>query len=562
MGNPKETAASKKNRMDNWLIKLDPSIKANFDAAFDNYEEEIKTASPRDQAAFEAAEDALVQSAEQMAENQGQAPDPNTGGNGRATKPADDQPNDPAGAVKGGVEVEVITKEFPPYEGKYGTITGSCTIKLAISAKAGGDSGFSSSSNVTLKDKKSRTPGIKQGFSDKDIADLKLFDGLSFNDVSVGVEGELSGTEVSVSGTFTFNIVTSAFSAPVSLKLILVKAKMGEGIKAANIELKISPKEFKINVKGIEAKATAEFKVVFEVEWKKIGVDILKKIARKKLEQAAVEKGATVLSREAAELVLRDLGPLAFAFSVGLDIGGLLDDYTAAHQVAADMMETVLGDLNERFEEAGTLGKIWLVYSNKDRILAAMIAAGVAGAAAGIGDLVFFKLLGLDKLVDFGPALEAFKALSAIFSDSSSLASESAFGAVVLAIKLNPKYGKISNPAFAKLGQLAFKKVKPLLKKPGDGLIQIVGLSVADLDLPEADLQTVIRLVIDSKMNYMGVIDFGDPPGSVTDSFLMQPMAGFVGFLEFNKLLSVSVKLPTTFDIEDIDPKLLAEIFG
>jgi hypothetical protein len=63
-------------------------------------------------------------------------------------------------------------------------------------------------------------------------------------------------------------------------------------------------------------------------------------------------------------------------------------------------------------------------------------------------------------------------------------------------------------------------------------------------------------------MNYMGMIDFKDPPGSVMDSFLMQPMGGLVGFLEFNKLLTVSAKLPATFEIEDIDPKLLAEIFA
>ena len=42
----------------------------------------------------------------------------------------------------------------------------------------------------------------------------------------------------------------------------------------------------------------------------------------------------------------------------------------------------------------------------------------------------------------------------------------------------------------------------------------------------------------------------------------MLPMGDFVGFRDFNKLLTVSAKLSSTLQIEDIDPKLLAEIFA
>jgi hypothetical protein len=74
--------------MDAWLIKLDPSIKANFDAAFDDYEEEIKTASPKYRAGFEAAEDQLVKDAKKMAENQAEPSGADAGGTSGATKPA------------------------------------------------------------------------------------------------------------------------------------------------------------------------------------------------------------------------------------------------------------------------------------------------------------------------------------------------------------------------------------------------------------------------------------------------------------------------------------------
>src|SRR5207244_6291439 len=62
----------------------------------------------------------------------------------------------------------------------------TCALPIfAVSASAGASTGFASDSKATLKDKKDgRTPGIKQGFSAKDIADLELFKGLSFNSVS------------------------------------------------------------------------------------------------------------------------------------------------------------------------------------------------------------------------------------------------------------------------------------------------------------------------------------------------------------------------------------------
>src|SRR5207245_4061801 len=153
------------------------------------------------------------------------------------------------------------------------------------------------------------------------------------------------------------NIVTAAFSAPASVKLILVKVKLGESINVAVIELKVAPKELKIKIRGVEVKATAEFKVTFEVDWKKIGLEIVEKIAKKKLKEEATKQGVKLLGREAGELVLRDLGPLAFAFSVGLDIGALLNAYTVAPQVAGAVDDAILGDLNERYQKADTLGK-------------------------------------------------------------------------------------------------------------------------------------------------------------------------------------------------------------
>jgi hypothetical protein len=553
MGSHEANTDNARSEMDQWLAVLIPDFTAKLERGFDQ------------QPGLHAGGDALGENAELMPAVRKQV-----GTTGGGVMRADSQPGPGSGSVKAGVEVEAITKEFPPYSGKYGKLTGSCTIKISISASAGGSTGVASDSKATLKDKKEgRTPGIKQSFSAKDVADLELFKGLSFNNVEIGVEGEISGTEVSVSGSFKFNVVTAAFSAPAQLKLILVKVKLGETVKVAAIELKVQPREFAIKIRGVEGKAAAEFKVSFEVDWKKIGLEIVEKIAKKKLKEEAEKQGVKLLGREAGELVLKDLGPLAAAFSVGLDIGGLLNAYTVAPKVAGAVDDAILGDLNEQYQRADTLGKMWLLSKNSPRIIAALVASGVAGAASGIADVVLFKIMGLPTAKDFEEAFKAFSAGLHVMGEIVKMTGENinkvgpgsiVYGVVMLGIKTNPKHASCAHGSLEPIIAGIFATLHPLYKP--NGINELISVRVGDASFGQEHMAKFSKFVFDFKkrMDYFGLVDLTSPE-TVDESLEGMLIADFLRFLENKRLIKYNVKTDGNMDADEIDPKLLDELY-
>jgi hypothetical protein len=185
-----------------------------------------------------------------------------------------------------------------------------------------------------------------------------------------------------------------AFKAPGTFKLNLLKYKPGEDVVLLGAEIKIAPQKIKLHVLGVDVAGQAEIKGSFSVDLKKVGAeigkDVLKKVAKEALEKEAEREGVKLLGREAAQQVVKDLGPLAFAFGVGLKIGELLNRYTVAPEAAGYVMKDILGDLNDRFQHASTFGKMVLISKNSPRIAAAAAnsprskAARIAAASASV----------------------------------------------------------------------------------------------------------------------------------------------------------------------------------
>ena len=566
MGKRRAGTTNSTQEKDQWLTILNPEIQDRLDGPPEQENDEEETGGGNGRAGLKRGRDALFGNGEEASPVREDALSDVLRGE---VVRADSQTTPGLGSVKGGADVEVITKDIKPYSGKFGKISGSCTIKIGVSAGASGSGGFGADSKATLKDKKEgRTPGLKQTFSDKDIGDLELFKGLSFSNVDINVEGELSGTEVSVAGSFKFDITTAAFTAPASLKVTLVKVKLGDSIKVAAIELKVAPKEFSLKFHGVETKASAEFKLTFEVDWKKIGVEILERIAKKKLKDEAKKQGVKVLGREAAELVLKDLGPLAAAFSVGLDIGEFLNEYTVAPQVARAVDDLILGDLAERYHEADTLGKMWLLSKNSPRIVAALVASGVAGAVAGMGDLLLFKIMGLPGEKDFQEAYKLFSAgvhemtkIVKMTRDNIEKAGPGSmvYGAIMLGIKTNPKHAICAHASLEPIIASIYAKLHTLYK-PG-GVDNILSLKVGQASIDQSALDKFSNHLLAFKSKYDGTIDLTNQK-TVGDSLKAMLVSQLLVFLEKYNLIRYNVKIDGNLDSDEIDEKLLDELYA
>jgi hypothetical protein len=287
-------------------------------------------------------------------------------------------PEGPAGA-KGGYELDVISKTIKK-QVKYGTIELTTSIKVNPQVGGGTGSPVGSSTSYTNKSKDGqRQGGVKQRFSYQDIGKLELLKDLQIKDISVGVQGEWSGMEVSATLGGECTIQTPSFNTKVKINVILFKVKENESPKIGGIEIKVEPAKFTVKMAGIDVSLTAEFKFSFVVDTKEVAIRVFEDAAKKRLEKEAVKQGVKLLGREAAEKLLARLGPLATAFEVGWIIGSLLSKYTVANDVAVTVDEHILGDLNERYQKASTLGKIGLISRNLPQITAALIASGVAG---------------------------------------------------------------------------------------------------------------------------------------------------------------------------------------
>ncbi|MEK6406962.1 MAG: DUF4157 domain-containing protein [Acidobacteriota bacterium] len=468
-----------------------------------------------------------------------------------------------AGPVKAGFETDVISESIS-YPTKYGKLELTATAKIAPTIIGAGSSPepVGSSTTYTSKDKPTgRTSGVKQEFSYRELKDIAPLKGLKLTDLSVGVEGELSGSEITAAATFKFTIVASTFSAPATAKAILIKAKEGEGIKIGGVEFKIAPFSYKIKIGSMDAKVLVEYKATFMADLKKVGIEIVEKIAEKELKKAAEKQGLKMLGRTAGETVLKRIGPIAAAFGVGWDIGTLLNKYTVASEVARDVQEAILGDFYKQYHEAGTLGKMVLLSKNSPRIIAALVASGVAGAVAGIGDLVLFKLMGLDRLPDYYKALVTFKHyLEAMPKPGDALGDLMLANAITWGIKFNPKYFQISDPSLLTLAKLVFAAIHPLYKQK-NGYQKLVDLKLYDFDFPETDLARIAASVLKNKWNYEGLFDLNSPPAEVARDFLELDLRQFLGLMESNRIITYKVEISKGLGQDAIDQKLMEEVF-
>ncbi len=478
----------------------------------------------------------------------------------------------PAGtSVKGGADIEVVTREFTPFKTKYGDLKVSATLKFQATAQAGGN-GAGFTGVVTSKDKADgRTTGTKKTFSYDDIADRELFAGYALKDFSVGFESEISGLDVSVSGLVKFTLVTNVFEAKAQAKLTLLNIKGAKEIAGPGVEIKVAPAEFSRKLGGVETKVFVEYKATFTVDAKKVGAEVgkkvLEKLAKEALEKEAKRQGVKRLGRKAAETVLKDLGPLAAAFGVGLDIGELLNQYTIAPQAAKFVIDEILGDLAERYHEKDTLGKMWLITKNSPRILVALVAGGVIGTAAGVADVVLFKIFGLDNLADYAEALKAFAQGLTVMKKVAEVPVQAIGGAIlqralVLGIKFNPKHAIAHHGALEPVIASVFAKIGPLYRiKGGAGLNKLLAVHLKDTAPDAANFLRFATFAHGNGMNKGVAVDMGSPQ-RLAGSLLNLSLSDFLRFLEANNLMKCKVSVDDNLDPDAIDPKLLDELYG
>lgn len=521
-----------------WLIRLDPQFKALL-------EEEAavsKSGSPPAAGASSAARAAPPPGAA--------AADATPGSEGRA---------------KLGTEVDVIALKLVEHPTQYGAIKVTGTLKASTTAAGEGEV----SKTYTANDAEKRESGVKKAFSLAEMEKAGML-GFEVTGIKIELETEFSGPEVAVGATLSFNMETRLFKAPAksSTKIVLLKYSGESGFSLPSIELSIVQAPSTIVTGSVATTLSAELKGSYVADkekiLKEIGKDVVKKIAKDALEKEAKRLGVKILGREAGELVLKNLGPVAAAFSVGLDIGGLLNDYTVAPKVAAAVDETILGDLNERYQAADTLGKMWLLSKNSPKIVAALVASGVAGAVAGMGDLVLFKIMGLPAAKDFKEALEAFgKGLTELAHIPKRIVEAGAgamvYGALVLGIKCNPKHAICAHGSLEPVIAAIFAKLHPLYK-PG-GYEKVIMVQVKDAKFDEAGFQKFAKFAHGFKMQYGGKIDLTSET-TVANSLRQMLVAEFLGFLEANKMIRCNVVLGDDMDADKLDPKLLDELYG
>lgn len=473
-------------------------------------------------------------------------------------------------AVKGGADVELVTREFPAWRTKYGDLKVSATLKFQAMVQAGtGDGGFTGS--VTSKDKPDgRTTGTKKTFSYDGIADRELFVGIALNDFSVAFENEISGLDITISGLVKFTLATNVFQAKAQAKLTLLNIKGAKEIAGPALEFKVAPVEFVRSLGGVQTKVFAEYKAAFTVDVKKVGAEVgkkvLEKVAKEALEREAKKQGVKALGRKAAETVLKDLGPLAAAFGVGLDIGELLNRYTAAPQAAKFVIDEILGDLAERYHEKDTLGKMWLISKNSPRILAALVAGGVIGTMAGVGDLVLFKLFGLDKLADYAESLKAFGQGLTELAQVAKLPLQTLGGAILhraleIGVKFNPKHAIAHHGALEPLVAGVWNRIRPLYRTRG-GLDQLLAVRFKDCNPDPAKLLALARFTLGGKPQSAGVAVDLSSPERLAETLRQLSLSDLLRFLEGNNLMRCDVNLGQNLDPDAIDPKLLDELYG
>jgi hypothetical protein len=464
---------------------------------------------------------------------------------------------------KGAYEVEIVNKTVTTTT-KYGELKLVATIKaMPTIGSDGKPSPVGSTTTGTSKIKgDSRQGGVKQTFGYQDIKNLKILDSIDISDITIGIEGEWSGTEIMASGIFKGKIKTSFFSSPVSVKVIVFTVKEGESPKIGGLEIKIAPTQFTVKLPGVETPLFAEYKATFVLDRKAALKKVVEELAEKKLKEEAKKQGVKILARKAGEKILTRVGPVATAFGVGWDIGTLLNRYTVSGDMALIVIEEIIGDFPQRWQNADTVvGKMFLVGRYGPQIVAALVAGGVTGVAAGVADIVLFKIMGLDQLGPaYNQALAVYQDLVKVVPNiGQGIADSIVDNAIKLGVKLNPKYRTIADPAVNRMTLAIYAVLKPVYKKPG-GLNDFLGMRLHDADIEPSDLHKLAGLIITKKLKFNGV-NVNDMPEEVVTHLLDFTVPQFVAFLETHRLIAYRISFGDDMSLDSLPPELVNEVF-
>ena len=486
-----------------------------------------------------------------------------------ARAPGEKVPAPPGIQARGGTDVELLNRErkFPT---RYGDLKVGVIVKALGSVGIGGgeSSGGSGTATSKLKDGE-RLSGAKANAALRVLAEGELFSGLAVRNLSVGAEFEFSGDEVTVQALLRGDVVIAGHASPAQLKFVLLSVKDGVRRNGPGVEFKVAPVTTRIDRGALQAELRIELKLSFSVDPAKVAAEVGKRVLEEAIEREVKRElqvqGAKVLSRGAAGKVLARLGPLAAAFSVGLDIGMILNATSAAPQVAGQVLDDILGDLRDRYHAADTLGKMWLISKNSPRILAGLVAAGVVGAAAGIGDLLLFKLFGLDRLGDYAEALKLFgrgvqEVAKVARVPAEAIGGSILYGALALGIKTHPKHAVCAHGALEPVIAAVHARLRPHYRERG-GINKVIGLTLASAQPPQDRLLAFARHLVSFKLGGDGRVDVATPEKAAA-SLRALPLPDFMRYLEANHLIRCDVKIGDSVDPDSIDDALIAELTG
>ena len=379
-----------RSEMDKWLIGLDPNMAAVFDATFDALEAEKKML-PGSKDIINAGEQKMIQQVKEFAQAKPAASKAAQGAAPKAAQPEAKSKLPVAGSYD--IAGDLPSKTFPLT--KYGKITFTATTKLSVANANAGETAAVGGASTKLDPKKGAQTSVAMGAS-VGLGDFDLLE-------SVDVEG----LSLKFQNTFDVEKVEISFAVEGSVNFKGIKqVKVSGEVKLLSLDIangKLSPIEgtfavgpFSVDttIKGVKVtgectcKATIapdKEKVAAQVA-KKVIIDLIEKEVEKEVEKAAAEQGAKMVAAQVAKQALSKLGPLMTAFSVGYAAGEILTKFTHAGETAEKVDGATLDGYRNRFQNAGTAGKVGWTVAYSPLIAATVAVSGVVGTVEGIGE--------------------------------------------------------------------------------------------------------------------------------------------------------------------------------
>jgi hypothetical protein len=373
-----------RSEMDKWLIGLDPSMIAAFDATYNMLETEKKVL-PGAKDAADAGEQQLVQQAKALAQTKPGAP--------KAAQPEAPKAKLP---IAGSHEIggTIGPKEFKLT--KYGKLTLTANTKLSVSNANAGDTAAVGGGSTKLDPKKGAQTSVAMGAS-VGLGDFDLFEGLDVEGLTLKFQNTFDAEKVEISfgveGSINVKRIKKEVKVSGEVKLLSLDFKSGN-LAAIEGSFSIAPFSLDTEIKGVKVTGQCSFqatiapdkeKVAAQVA-KKVIVDLIEKEVEKEVEKQAAKQGAKMVAAEVAGQALSKLGPIMTAFSVGYAAGQILTKFTHAGETAEAVDGAVLDGYRDRFQNAGTAGKVAWTAAYSPVIAATVVASGVIGTVEGIGE--------------------------------------------------------------------------------------------------------------------------------------------------------------------------------